>query len=84
MAVQSSSKIRTPLFGEALRFHRKNKKMTQVEVAEKSGIETSEISRLEKGLGNPTLIQIKRLAYGLGVTPSKILVIEETYAERKD
>lgn len=58
--------------------------MTQAEVANKCGIETSEISRLEKGLGNPTLIQIKRLADGLGVTPSRILVIEETYVERKD
>ncbi len=58
--------------------------MTQAEVADASGIETSEISRLEKGLGNPTLIQIKRLAKGLGVPSSKILVMEEIYAERKN
>jgi transcriptional regulator with XRE-family HTH domain len=82
--VRSSSEIQTPLFGEALRYHRKNKKMTQAEVADESGIETSEISRLEKGLGNPTLKQVKRLAKGLGVPCSRIFALEETYAEGKD
>lgn len=57
--------------------------MTQAEVADESGIETSEISRLEKGLGNPTLKQMKRLAKGLGVPCSRLLVLEEVYAERK-
>jgi transcriptional regulator with XRE-family HTH domain len=82
--VRSSSEIQTPLLGEALRYHRKNKKMTQSQVADRSGIETSEISRLEKGLGNPTHKQMKRLAEGLGIPCSRILALEETYAERRD
>jgi len=57
--------------------------MTQAQVANGSGIETSEISRLEKGLGNPTHKQMKRLAAGLGVPCSRIFALEETYAERK-
>lgn len=80
---RSSSKIQTPHLGAALRYLRKNKKMSQAEVAEGSGIETSEISRLEKGLGNPTHKQMKRLAFGLGVPPSRILTLEETFAEGK-
>lgn len=56
--------------------------MTQAEVAEKSGVESSEISRLEKGLGNPTHKQMKRLAAGLGVPCSRILALEELYVER--
>jgi transcriptional regulator with XRE-family HTH domain len=55
--------------------------MSQGEVAESSGIETSEISRLEKGLGNPTYKQMQRLAIGLGVPHSRIVALEETYAE---
>jgi len=82
--VGSSSEIQTPFFGEALRYHRKNKKMTQEEVAEESGIQPSEISRLEKGLGNPTHKQLKRLAKGLGVPCSRILALEEIYVERLD
>jgi transcriptional regulator with XRE-family HTH domain len=81
--VRSSSEIQTPLLGEAIRYHRKNKKITQAAVAEKSGIETSEISRLEKGLGNPTHKQMKRIAEGLGVPCSRIFSLEETYEERR-
>lgn len=58
--------------------------MSQGEVAERSGIETSEISRLEKGLGNPTHKQLMRLAEGLGVPLSRIVAHEETIAERTD
>jgi transcriptional regulator with XRE-family HTH domain len=82
--VRSSSKIQTPHLGAALRYLRKNKKMSQGEVADESGIETSEISRLEKGLGNPTHKQMKRLAIGLDVPHSRIVALEETYAERSD
>lgn len=82
--MRSSSKIQTPHLGAALRFLRKNKKMSQGEVADESGIETSEISRLEKGLGNPTYKQMQRLATGLGVPHARIVAVEETYAERTD
>lgn len=81
--MRSSSEIQTPRLGEALRYHRKNKNLSQREVSDKSGIETSEISRLEKGLGNPTHKQMKRLAEGLGVPCSRIYGLEETYEERR-
>jgi len=54
--------------------------MSQSEVADKSGIEASEISRLENGLGNPTYKQMKRLAKGLDIPCSHILTMEEILA----
>ena len=36
--------------------------MTQIELAEKSGISQADISRLEKGTRNPSIALLKRLA----------------------
>ena len=41
-------------------------KMTQKELAEKSGVRQSNISRIEKGVCTPTLNTLKELAKGLG------------------
>ncbi len=41
-------------------------KMTQKELAEKSGVRQSNISRIEKGACTPTLNTLKELAKGLG------------------
>lgn len=41
---------------------RKNAGLTQTQLAEKIGIDQSDISRLENGEGNPSLRTLKRLA----------------------
>lgn len=41
--------------------------MTQKELAEKTGIYQADISKLERGIGNPSLSTLKRLADGLGM-----------------
>ena len=41
-------------------------KMTQKELAEKSGIDRADISKMEAGNGNPTIKQLQKLALGLG------------------
>ena len=45
---------------------RTNQKMTQKELAEKSGIRQSNISRIEKGVCTPTLVTLNELAKGFG------------------
>jgi len=45
---------------------RLEQKMTQKELAEKSGVRQSNISRIEKGVCTPTLNTLKELAKGLG------------------
>jgi transcriptional regulator with XRE-family HTH domain len=47
---------------------RKNSGLTQKQLSEKTGIDQSDISRIESGDGNPTLATLKRLAAGMGMT----------------
>ena len=47
---------------------RKNSGMTQKDLAEKTGITQSDISRLENGSANPSLKTLQRLAEGMGMT----------------
>lgn len=46
---------------------REKKSLTQKQLAEKTGINQADISRLENGTGNPSLRTLKRLAAGLGM-----------------
>ena len=78
--MSSVQENQTSLLGKAFKFHRKNKDMTQEEVAEESGIHASDISRLENGLINPTYKQMQRIAKALGVPCSQILTMEEILA----
>lgn len=47
---------------------RKSTGMTQKDLAEKTGITQSDISRLENGSANPSLKTLQRLAEGMGMT----------------
>lgn len=40
--------------------------MTQTELAERTGLRQSNISRIEKGQASPTLATLRRIARGLG------------------
>lgn len=44
---------------------RKSRNITQKELAERTGINQADISKLENGNGNPTLGLLKRLADGM-------------------
>lgn len=46
---------------------RETAQLTQNELAEKTGIYQADISKIERGLGNPSLSTLKRLADGLGM-----------------
>lgn len=46
---------------------RKNQKMTQQQLADRTGIDRADISKLENGNANPSLKLLKRLADGLGM-----------------
>ena len=47
---------------------RKSQNLTQQDLAEKTGIDRTDISKLENGNANPSLRTLKRLATGLGTT----------------
>ena len=46
---------------------RKDSGMTQKELSEKTGINQSDISKLENGTANPSLRTLQRLADGMGM-----------------
>lgn len=46
---------------------RKNKNITQMELANITGVHQADISKIERGVGNPSLATLKRLAEGLNM-----------------
>ena len=47
---------------------RTSQKLTQKELAEKTGINQADISKLENGTRNPSINLLKRLAEGMGMS----------------
>jgi len=80
----SALKTRRFFLGKAVRFLRETKGLSQRELAGSSGIDATEISRLEKGKSNPTYETLQRLANGLGVPCSQIFTVEEIFASAAD
>jgi transcriptional regulator with XRE-family HTH domain len=78
--LSSVSKTRRIFLGKAVRFLRETKQLSQRELALNSGIDATEISRLEKGKSNPTHETLQRLSKGLGVPCSQIFTLEEIFA----
>lgn len=46
---------------------RKERNMTQEQLSQATGIDRADISKLERGEGNPTLSSLERIAEGLGM-----------------
>ena len=60
-------------FGRRLRALRLQKGFTQEDLAFYAGTCSAEVSRLERGLGNPQLLTILSLAHVLEVEPADLL-----------
>lgn len=60
-------------FGIRLKELRTNAMLSQVELAERSGIERTQISKIENGTANVTLETMDRLSRGLGTSIAKLL-----------
>lgn len=61
------------LVGQNFARLRKQKGLTQEQVAEQSGISQQYISGLESGRRNPTVITLHHLAEALSVTPADLI-----------
>lgn len=61
------------LLGVNVRHHRKQKGMTQEELAALADMERSYVSDLERGTRNPSVAALGRLAAALEVKPSELL-----------
>ena len=61
------------LLGENVRRQRQSLGMSQEQLALEAGMKRSYVSELERGLRNPTVRALGRLADALGVCPSALL-----------
>lgn len=59
--------------GENLRAARKRLKLTQEQVAERSGVHATEVSRIEAGKRDPKVSTLERLAAAVEVAPGQLL-----------
>ena len=50
-----------------------DRKMTQEEVAERSGVHATEVSRIESGKRDPQVSTVQRLAEAVGLSASDLL-----------
>ena len=60
-------------FGDYLKQKRKEKKISQIQLAESSGLDRTYISMLERGLKNPTVNTLIKIGKALEILPSEIL-----------
>jgi transcriptional regulator with XRE-family HTH domain len=59
--------------GKNLRNARKKLGLTQEEVAERSGVQAGEVSRIERGLRDPQVSTLEKLAAAVEVLPGRLL-----------
>lgn len=60
-------------FGDNVKLYRTKKGLTQGELGEKSGLTLGQVSKIERGLGNPKLDTIERLMGALECDASEII-----------
>jgi transcriptional regulator with XRE-family HTH domain len=59
-------------FGSNLRSERERKKLTQEKLAEKADLDPSYISGIERGIRNPSILSVVRIASALGTSVSNL------------
>jgi len=62
-----------PALGEAIRIQRSARRMSQLDLAEKSGLHRTYVSDLERGGRNPTVQCIEKIARALDMPISELL-----------
>lgn len=60
-------------FGETIKKVRKERGLTQEQLADAAGIERSYMGTIERGERNPTLLKVCRIAKALKVSSEKLL-----------
>lgn len=71
------------VFGKRLKSLRKERKMTQEELADKLGLHNSYIGLLERGERIPSLLTLDKIARYFGVKPAD-LIMEEQKSQKYD
>jgi transcriptional regulator with XRE-family HTH domain len=64
-------------FGDTVRRLRQKQGLSQERLAALAGIDRAYMGGIERGLRNPTLTTIARVARGLGMRPSEVVRVAE-------
>jgi transcriptional regulator with XRE-family HTH domain len=64
-------------FGSHLRTIRKKAELSQEETADRAGIHVTYLSGVERGLRNPSIRNVRRLAQALGVPTRELFSFDE-------
>lgn len=62
---------------------RREKELTQEQLAERSGLDPSYISGIERGVRNPSVLSLSRLAAGLSTAVSELCLQISDEAQKK-
>jgi transcriptional regulator with XRE-family HTH domain len=68
------------LLGRNVRKHRQALGLSQEQLALEAGMKRSYVSELERGLRNPTVRALGRLANALGVEPALLIIPSEQHS----
>jgi transcriptional regulator with XRE-family HTH domain len=60
------------ILGKNLRAARKRLSLTQEQVAERSGVQAGEVSRIERGLRDPQVSTVEKLAAAVELPPGRL------------
>ena len=71
-------------FADALRKHRKQKKITQEFLAEKADISPKMVSMIERGIINPSLNLMDSLAQGLGISLAQMIMEADAIRKKRN
>ena len=63
-------------FGKNLRELRRHRAMTQETLAEKSELSLQHVGAIERGVGNPTLNSVERIANALDISIGELFVLD--------
>jgi transcriptional regulator with XRE-family HTH domain len=59
--------------GKNLRAARKKLDLSQIEVSQRSGVEQGEVSRIERGIRDPQVSTLEKLAAAVELPPGRLL-----------
>ncbi|WP_428561135.1 MAG: helix-turn-helix domain-containing protein [Solidesulfovibrio sp. DCME] len=71
------------IFGKRLRSLRRAKDMTQEQVAERAGLSLQSVGEIERGRGNPTLVNVERLSEALSVELTELFDLGDVKMTRE-
>ena len=70
--------------GQQVRALRRQRRLTQEQLAELAGVSLQHIGEIERGLGNPTLNSLVKLSDALDISLSELFENSEQYKSEKE